>query len=353
MEVLQLAASLSEKWVLAQKARLKMDEMETLVQERTNELHAANRDLQLATERAKLLAREALATASAKSEFLATMSHEIRTPMNGIMGMMELLSHTPLNSDQTDLLKTLQSSGDTLLAIINDILDFSKIEAGKMQIEQTEFDLHDLLEETVDLLAESAQRKQIELVSLVHCEGASGFVGDPTRLRQIILNLAGNAIKFTDQGEVALETRKLGLEDGRRSILFTVKDTGPGIADDAQEDLFRPFIQADTSITRKHGGTGLGLAICQKLTQLMGGQIGVNSILGEGATFWFKIPLTPAAAPPRSAVSRAESSDALAGVRALVVDDNQTQRRALAHHISEFGADCAIAADGEQALRDR
>ena len=291
-------------------------------------------------------ARDAAVSATqAKSVFLATMSHEIRTPMNGVIGMLDLLGDTPLTKEQLEFVRTASRSAEALLTIINDILDFSKIEAGRLDIERIEFDLWNTIEDVTSLMSERAHAKGLELVSAIRPEIPMMAWGDPGRLRQILVNLAGNAIKFTENGEVVIKVKRVEVGDEVSLIRFEISDTGPGIAPEAVRRLFQPFTQADASTTRRFGGTGLGLAICKQLVELMGGEIGVVSEPGEGSTFWFTARLEPA--KPRELTEPAVS---LANFRALIVDDNQTNRRVLHQQLTSWGMECLLAESGPRAL---
>ena len=361
--LLILNSALTDRMRLLQQENDKSQQLRLSQQEETNRLldqkvRDRTEALLLKTEEAERAKQQAETAVKAKSEFLANMSHEVRTPMNGMIGMTQLLADTPLNVEQKHYINTIQSSSEALLRIINDILDYSKIEAGKLDIEHTNFNLHQLLKECVSLFVLPAKERGLPIKTEIMPNVPCWMVGDPTRVRQVIINMLGNAYKFTERGTVTLRAylRENKGADGV-FIQFEVQDTGIGITTEQRERLFQSFSQADSSVTRKYGGTGLGLAISRSLVRLMNGDIGVKSIPSQGSIFWFYVQMSHGTEPNQTQVTQKTKTKPnndypnLSGLTVLIAEDNPINQMVIVGMLKKYNIVATVASDGLDALQ--
>jgi two-component system, sensor histidine kinase and response regulator len=354
-ELADLATAFNLMLYRLRRYRVEVESYRESLEKKVEEATQRSLELQQATEQAMALAEQAEAANKAKSQFLANMSHEIRTPMNGVLGMTELLLGTSLAERQRKFARTIQSSAENLLSVINEILDFSKAEAGKLTIERVPCSIRELVEDVVDLLAEPAQRKGLEVALLIAADTPGVVMADPVRVRQVLTNLIGNAVKFTETGEVVVEVvaqaaipaPESASMPARCVLRFSVTDSGVGVREEDRERIFAAFTQGDGSMNRRFGGTGLGLAISKQLVSLMGGEVDFTSRPEGGSQFWFTVP-----AEVVEARGEPDVDTGLGDVRALIVDDNATNRRIVCQHLGEWGCSVGMAADAPSGLEE-
>lgn len=345
--VKQMAMTLTTKWQLQQESISYTDKLETEVAERTRQLNEL-------VEKYREMKDRAEKASATKSAFLANMSHEIRTPMNGVIGMNDLLLETDLDEEQHELSMMVKRSAESLLRVINDILDFSKIEAGKMEIERIPFNIKKVVSEVAEVLSFSSREKGLKIRYSIDNNIPSDLLGDPTRLKQVLLNYGSNAVKFTEEGHVSIDAEHLGSEDKEHLIRFSVTDTGVGIPENKQSEIFSSFSQGDSSTTRKYGGTGLGLAICRQLAELMDGKLGVESEVGAGSTFYFTVPFQAVESNDRCGSPDEPAEDAKPfpeNLRILLAEDNKMNQMVATKMLEKEGFIVDVVENGSEAVR--